>query len=114
MKELFGRYTISWQSAFYYFQKWSKDGSWHKLFTSLSDANLRMLNLSSVQLDGSHTPVKRGGLAVGYQGRKSAKNSNMLFLTDRQGIPLGCSEPMSGLHNDLFEIEKMCPKFWIQ
>ena len=45
MKELFGRYTISWQSAFYYFQKWSKDGSWHKLFTSLSDANLRMLNL---------------------------------------------------------------------
>lgn len=110
MKELFGRYTISWQSVFYYFQKWSKDGSWHKLFTSLSDVNRRMLNLSSVQLDGSHTPVKRGGSAVGYQGRKSAKTSNMIFLTDKQGIPLGCSEPISGHHNDLFEIEKNVSK----
>ena len=62
--------------------------------------------MSSVELDGSHTPVKRGGQSVGYQGRKKAKTTNLLFLTDRQGIPLACSDPVSGNHNDLFDIEK--------
>ena len=66
--------------------------------------------MSSVELDGSHTPVKRGGQAVGYQGRKKAKTTNMLFLTDKQGIPLGCGDPVSGNHNDLFDIEKNVSK----
>ncbi len=26
--------------------------------------------MSSIQLDGTHTPVKRGGQAVAYQGSK--------------------------------------------
>ncbi len=34
----------------------------------------------------------------------------MPFLTDRQGIPLACSEPMAGNHNDLFDIEKTVSK----
>jgi transposase len=34
----------------------------------------------------------------------------MLFLTDQQGIPLACSEPVAGNHNDLFEIEKTVSK----
>lgn len=34
----------------------------------------------------------------------------MLFLTDRQGIPLACSDPMSGQHNDLFDISKTVSK----
>jgi transposase len=110
MKELFGRHTISWQAVFYYFSKWSKDGSWYRLWTALLELNKRLLNMSSVQLDGSHTPVKRGGIAVAYQGRKKAKTTNMLFLTDQQGIPLACSEPVAGNHNDLFEIEKTVSK----
>lgn len=110
MKELFGRHTISWQTVFYYFSKWSKDGSWYRLWTALLKLNKRRLNMSSVQLDGSHTVVKRGGIAVGYQGRKKAKTTNMLFLTDRQGIPLACSEPVGGNHHDLFEIEETMHK----
>jgi len=66
--------------------------------------------MSSVQLDGSHTVVKRGGIAVGYQGRKKAQTTNMLFLTDQQGIPLACSEPVAGNHNDVFEIEQTMHK----
>jgi len=61
--------------------------------------------MSSVQLDGSHTPAKRGGEAVGYQNRKKSKTTNSLFLTDKQGIPVAISEPISGNHNDLFDIE---------
>ena len=67
--------------------------------------------MSSVQLDGTHTPTKRGGEAVGYQGRKKCKTSNMLILTDSNGIPIACSEPISGNHNDahnlVFHFDKM-------
>ena len=66
--------------------------------------------MSSVQLDGTHTPTKRGGSAVGYQGRKKCKTSNMLILTDNQGIPLACSDPVSGNHNDAYELENTIDK----
>lgn len=110
IKSLFGRHIISWQSVFYYFSKWSKDGSWHQLWIAILDLNRHFLDMSSVELDGSHTPTKRGGEQSGYQGRKKAKTTNILFLTDRQGIPLGCSDPISGQHNDLFDIEKSVSK----
>lgn len=106
MRELFGRHTISWKTVYYYFSKWSKDGSWYRLWTTLLTLSKSILDMSSVALDGSHTLAKRGGECVGYQGRKKAKTTNMLFFTDKQGIPLACSEPVSGNHNDLFEIEK--------
>lgn len=66
--------------------------------------------MSSVQLDGSHTPAKRGEEEVGYQVRKKAKTTNILFLTDKQSIPLTMSDSMKGTDNDLFEIEKSLPK----
>lgn len=62
--------------------------------------------MSSVQLDGSHTVAKRGGQAVAYQGRKKAKTTNMLFLTDSRGIPLVCGEAVGGNHNDAYGLEK--------
>ena len=110
MRDLFGQHRISWQTVFYYYSKWCKDGSWYKLFTALLNYNRQLLNMSSVALDGSHTLVKRGGSEVSYQGRKSGKTANILLLTDKQGIPLGCSEIISGQHNDLFEIEKNVSK----
>lgn len=56
--------------------------------------------MSSVQLDGTHTPAKRGGEAVVCQGRKSCKTSNMLILSDVNGIPIAYSEPIADNHND--------------
>ncbi len=34
----------------------------------------------------------------------------MLFLTDKQGITLACSDPISGNHNDLFDIKESVSK----
>ena len=82
---------------------------WNKLL-SLHKSEL---DLSSVQLDGSHTPAKRGGEAVGYQMRKKSKTTNALFLTDRKGIPLAMSEPIEGNHNDLYEVENFFLKMLI-
>jgi hypothetical protein len=62
--------------------------------------------MSSVQLDGTHTSAKRGGEAVAYQGRKKCKTSNMLILSDLNGIPIACSDQISGNHNDAFELDK--------
>ncbi|MBC31279.1 MAG: hypothetical protein CMH48_10585 [Muricauda sp.] len=54
----------------------------------------------------THTLSKRGGVAVEYQGRKRPKTTNVLYLTDRQGLPLmAMSKPMAGNHNDLSDIE---------
>lgn len=105
MKQFFrGKY--GWASVYHHFQKWSKDGSWEKVWSILLEKNKCLLDMSSVQLDGTHTLTKRGGEAVGYQGRKKSKTSNMLILTDSKGIPIACSEAMSGNHNDAFELEK--------
>jgi hypothetical protein len=72
--------------------------------------NKSCLDLSSIQLDGSHTPVKRGRDAVSYQGRKKNKTTNALFLTDKNGLPLVMFFPVSGNHNDLFNIENVFPE----
>jgi transposase len=104
------RILMTWQSVFYHFNKWSKDGSWKNLWTNLLKKYKSSLDMSSVQFDGSHTPAKRGGEEVEYQGRKSCKTTNMLFLTDKSGMPLAISDPVSGNHHDLFEIEKQTSK----
>lgn len=103
MKQFF-RCKYKWQSVYYHFQKWCKDGSWEKILQTIQFKYKHLLDLSSIQLDGTHTPTKRGGEAVAYQGRKKAKTSNMLILTDNQGIPLACSEPIEGNHNDAFNL----------
>lgn len=106
IESLFNRHLTSWKSVYYYFSKWSKDGSWYRLWLKVLELCRQILDMSSIELDGSHTPAKRGGEKVGYQARKKSKTTNMLFLTDRQGIPLACSDPMSGEHHDVFNIEE--------
>ncbi|NAW49861.1 hypothetical protein GNY06_00025, partial [Elizabethkingia argentiflava] len=59
--------------------KWSKDGSFRKAWIGLSLLNKRKLNMSSVQLDGSHTPSRMGGEKLGYQGRKRQKPPTAFF-----------------------------------
>lgn len=98
------RILVNWNSIYYHFRKWSEDGSWKRMWTMLLSKHKAILDMSSVQFDGSHTPVKRGGEAVAYQNRKKSKTTNGLFLTDRQGIPLAMSEPIGGNHNDLYNI----------
>lgn len=105
MKEFFrGKY--SWQSVYYHYRKWCKDGSWERIWTNLLAKYKSNLDMSSIQLDGTHTPTKRGGQKVAYQGRKKCKTSNILIISDAQGIPLACSDPISGNHNDAYKLEE--------
>ena len=107
MREFFGFTRYTWQSVYYHFNKWSQIRVWEDCYSRLLKDYRGKLDLSMVNLDGSHTPAKRGGQKVGYQGRKKSKTSNILILTDRQGVAIGWTYPISGEHNDSFEIRKM-------
>lgn len=105
VKALFLERCLSWQSVYHHFRKWCLSGAWKNCWEKLLQNHGKDLDLSSVDLDGSHTPAIRGGQGVEYQGRKKRKTTNALYLTDRQGLPLAMSEPMAGNHNDIFNIE---------
>jgi transposase len=107
LKEYFDEGEVCWQTIYYYFNKWSRDGSFKNVWINLLQSNKHLVDLSTAQLDGSHTPGKRGGQSVGYQGRKSCKTSNSLILSDNNGMPICIGEPQNGKQNDLFEINKI-------
>jgi transposase len=78
-KQYFTHKVLHWNSVFYYYNKWSKADCWRKIWVNLLSKKRQYLDLSSVELDGSHTPTKNGGDAVGYQGRKACNPTNALF-----------------------------------
>ena len=65
----FEKGEISWQNVYYYFNKWSKDGSFQRVWLNLLSKKKRKLDMSCVQLDGSHTRCRqKGGWLDGYKG----------------------------------------------
>jgi transposase len=106
-KEFFSDYHLSWQGVYYHFRRWVRDGSIRKVWVELLKQQRKLLDLSSVQLDGSQTLCKNGGECVGYQNRKAANSCNSLFLADNKGLMLACSCPIAGQHHDLFQIKQV-------
>jgi transposase len=107
IKQFFDAERLTWQGVYYHFNRWSKLGCWKKVWVHLLAQHHAYLDMSSVQLDGSHTPAKNGGQAVGYQDRKAAKTTNSLFLADNQGLMLAMATPQEGNHHDLFDIQTL-------
>src|SRR6266508_4954127 len=64
---------ISWQAVYYHFQKWSADGSLERVWQHSVETIRQDLDLSQLNLDGSHALAKKGGESVAYQHRKRAK-----------------------------------------
>ena len=63
------------------------------------------LDLSEINLDGSHSIAKKGGESVAYQGRKKAKTSNILPLSDAKGYIIGITQFLAGNHNDAYNLK---------
>ena len=98
---------LSRSSVYHHYREWVRDGSFKTVWIELLKANHQLLDLSSMQLDGSHTAAKNGGEHIGYQRRKAARTTNALFLSDNQGLPLAVATPQSGNHHDLHDIEQL-------
>jgi transposase len=107
VRALFSGAPLSWQGVYYHFNAWGKQGAWKTLWLASLRLHRRRLDLSSIQLDGSHTLAKNGGAAIGYQGRKAGRTTNALFLADNQGLPLAVATPQAGNQHDTFELERV-------
>ncbi len=97
---------ISYQAVYHHFRKWTQDGSLKKVFEAIIKTIRESLNLSEINFDGSHTISKKGGESVAYQGRKKAKTSNILPVTDKEGHIIGTTQIISGNHHDSFELKE--------
>jgi transposase len=96
---------ISWQAVYYHFRKWSVDGSLEKVWQASIQTVQDDLDLSQLNLDGSHAIAKKGGESVAYQGRKRAKTSNILPIMDANGYILASTGMVAGNHNDAFNLK---------
>jgi transposase len=96
---------ISHHAVYYHLRKWSKDYSLQKVWEGSIVTVGDDLNLSELNVDGSHTLAKKGGQSVAYQGRKKAKTSNILPITDRQGYIVATTEIVAGNHNDAYHLK---------
>jgi transposase len=96
---------ISWHAVYYHFRKWSRDGSLEKVWQGSIMTIEVDLNLSELNLEGSHAIAKKGGEAVAYQGRKKAKTTNILPITGGDGFILATTGLIAGNHNDAYHLK---------
>lgn len=95
---------ISPDAVYYHFRKWCRDGSLQRVWEHSVRKVRRALDVSVLNLDGTHTIAKKGGQSVAYQGRKRAKTSNILPLTDKHGYVLASTGIIAGNHHDAFNL----------
>jgi transposase len=100
-----GKKEISWQAIYYHFRKWSADGSLKRVWQQSIQTIGAKLDLSQLNLDGSHALAKKGGESVAYQRRKRAKTSNILPITDAQGYVIASTGIVAGNHHDAFDLK---------
>jgi len=96
---------ISYHAVYYHYRKWSKDGSFEKVWQGSILTIEEDLNLSELNLDGTHTIAKKGGETVAYQGRKKAKTTNVLPVTDGYGFIVASTGLLAGNHNDAYNLK---------
>jgi transposase len=96
---------ITWWAVYYHFRKWSRDGSLEQVWQHSIEMIKDKVDTSVLNVDGSHAVAKKGGEAVAYQGRKRAKTSNILPITDKNGYILATTDIVAGNHNDAYELK---------
>jgi transposase len=88
-----------------HFARWCRDDSFKQLWQQSILAIRDDLDLSELNLDGTHCLAKKGGESVAYQGRKKAKTCNILPIMDKHGFVVASTDILSGEHNDAFELQ---------
>lgn len=95
---------FSWQTVYYYYRRWCNQNVFEIMFLTFLEIQRDKLDTEKLNLDGTHSLVKKSAESVAYQHRKKAKTSNMLIMTDGKGIPIATGGIISGNHNDLYRI----------
>lgn len=100
------RPEISHDAVAYHFRKWSCDGSLERVFAASIETIADEVDLSEINLDGSHAMAQNGGESVAYQRRKRAQTTNILPFTDANGAILATTDLVSGHHNDSWQLKQ--------
>lgn len=95
---------FSWQTVYYYYQKWCDHGVFESMFNIYLQVQKDKLDTERLNLDGTHSLVKKSAESAAYQHRKKGRTSNILIMTDGRGIPIANGGIISGNHNDLYQI----------
>lgn len=95
---------FSWQTVYYYYRKWSEKGVFKQMFETYLEIQKDKLDTEKLNLDGTHSLVKKSSQSTAYQFRKRGRTSNILIMTDGGGIPIAHGDIISGNHNDLYQI----------
>lgn len=96
---------ISWQAVYYHWQKWNALGCFEQIWKQSLICIQGNLDCTHVNLDGSHTPAKKGGESVVYQYRKRSKTSNILPISDAKGFILASTVIVAGNRHDAFNLK---------
>lgn len=70
-----GQRIMSYQVPYYHFRKWSTDGSFQRLVDAGILAVKYELNLSEINLDGSHTVAKKGVTVLPIKAERKQKRA---------------------------------------
>ena len=95
---------FSWQTVYYYYRKWCKMYVFKAMFETYLEVQKDKLDTEKLNLDGTHSLVKKSAQSTAYQYRKKGRTSNILIMTDGRGIPIANGGIISGNHNDLYEV----------
>jgi transposase len=95
---------FSWQTVYYYYRRWCKKGVFIEMFETYLAIQKDKLDTENLNLDGTHSLVKKSAQSAAYQPRKRGRTSNMLIMTDGRGIPIATGGIISGNHNDLYQV----------
>lgn len=68
-----GQPELSFQAVYYHFRKWSRDGSLQRVFDSSVRTLLPDLDVSELNLDGTHTIAKKGASRSPIKAAKRPK-----------------------------------------
>lgn len=96
---------MTWWAVDHHDRKWSWDGRLQRVFEQRIQTVKDGWDVSVLTGEGSHAVAKKGGEAVAYQGRKKAKTSNSLPITDPQGYSVATTQRVAGNHQDAYELK---------
>lgn len=95
---------FSWQTVYYFYRKWSREDVFKQMFDAYLEIQQDKLDIEKLNLDGTHSLVKKSAESSRYQHRKRGKTSNVLIMTDGKGIPIAIGDILEGNHNDLYRV----------
>ena len=97
---------LSFHSIYHHYRKWCHDGSlaavWCQSIERLAKED--SLDLTHLNIDGTHTLAKKGGESVAYQRRKRGKTSNVIPVVEANGFIVATTDILPGNHNDAYQL----------